>query len=126
MRRPLATEVVPCNLCGAGDYEVVARKDRDGQALQTVLCRRCGLVWTNPRPSAADIDRYYQAEYRSDYAGASTPARRKILRGMLGARDRLNMLRPLLHPGAALVDVGCGAGELVYLARREGIAATGL
>ena len=126
MTRPPATEVVPCNLCGAGDYEAVARTDREGHALQTVLCRRCGLVWTNPRPSAGDIDRYYQTAYRSDYAGASTPARRKILRGMLGARDRLDALRPLLRPGAALLDVGCGAGELVYLARREGIAAAGL
>jgi 2-polyprenyl-3-methyl-5-hydroxy-6-metoxy-1,4-benzoquinol methylase len=126
VRRPPATELVPCNLCGADDYEVVGRRDRDGHALQTVLCCRCGLVWTNPRPSAADLDRYYQAEYRADYSGASMPARRKILRGLLGAGDRLSALRPLLRPGATLLDVGSGAGELVYRLRREQIDAAGL
>ena len=126
MKRPPATEFVPCNLCGGDDYEVVGRTDREGQALQTVLCRRCGLVWTNPRPSAAALDRYYQDEYREDYSGASAPARRKILRGMLGARDRLEALRPLLRPGAVLLDVGCGAGEFIYLLRRERIEAAGL
>jgi 2-polyprenyl-3-methyl-5-hydroxy-6-metoxy-1,4-benzoquinol methylase len=124
--RPAATEFVPCNLCGATDYDVVGRKDREGRPLQTVLCRRCGLVFTNPRPTAAELDRYYQAEYRADYSGAATPARRKVLRGMLGARDRLQMLRPLLRARTTALDVGCGAGELVFLLRREQIDASGL
>jgi 2-polyprenyl-3-methyl-5-hydroxy-6-metoxy-1,4-benzoquinol methylase len=126
VNRPKPTEVVPCNLCGAAEYDVVGRTDRDRRPLQTVLCRRCGLVWTNPRPSPADIDRYYEAEYRADYSGQSTPARRKVLRGLLGARDRREGLRPLLPTGATVLDVGCGAGELVYLLRREDISASGI
>ena len=124
--RPAATEFVPCNLCGAADYDIVGRRDREGQALQSVLCRQCGLVWTNPRPAVAEIDRYYEAEYRADYSGASKPARRKILRGVLGARDRIRMLRPYLRSGATVLDVGSGAGELVFLLRRERIDASGL
>ena len=124
--RPGATELVPCNLCGVTDYDIVGRKDRDGRALQTVLCRQCGLVWTNPRPAAAEIDRYYQAEYRADYSGASKPARRKVLRGMLGAKDRIRTLRPFLLTGATVLDVGSGAGEFVFLLRRERIEASGL
>jgi 2-polyprenyl-3-methyl-5-hydroxy-6-metoxy-1,4-benzoquinol methylase len=124
--RPAPSEETPCNLCGAGDYEVVGRSDRDGHPLQTVICRTCGLVWTNPRPAPSDIDRYYEAEYRRDYKGTSAPPMRKIVRGMLGAQDRLRLLRPLVNPGDVLVDVGCGAGELVFLLRRRGIEASGL
>jgi 2-polyprenyl-3-methyl-5-hydroxy-6-metoxy-1,4-benzoquinol methylase len=124
--RAVPSEIVPCNLCGASDYEVVGRRDRDGRPLQTVLCRACGLVWTNPRPTAAEIDRYYEAEYRPDYTGAAAPAPRKLLRGLLGARERRDALRTWLRPGAVLLDVGCGAGELVYLLRRAGIDASGL
>jgi SAM-dependent methyltransferase len=126
VRRPPATDYVACELCGGADYDIVGRTDREGLPLQTVLCRGCGLAWTNPRPPDAEIDRYYEAEYRADYSGAATPVRRKILRGMLGARDRLDALRPLLRAGARALDVGCGAGELVYLLRREHVDASGL
>ena len=126
MSRPAPTEETVCNLCGAGDYEVVATSDRDGHPLRTVMCRVCGLVWVNPRPSVEDINAYYATEYRADYTGAAAPPLRKIVRGMLGALDRRRALRPLLRDGAALVDVGCGAGEFVYLLRRRHVDASGI
>ena len=134
--RPIASEESACNLCGAGDYEVVGTTDREGRPLRTVLCRICGLVWTNPRPSIADMDRYYATEYRSDYKGMAAPPLRKIVRGMLGAHDRRRALRPLIGDTAPrsgalniprkLLDVGCGAGEFVYLLRREHVDASGI
>ena len=128
MSRPAASEETACNLCGARDYDVVGRADREGKPLRTVMCRACGLVWSNPRPSSADMDAYYATEYRADYTGTRTPPLRKIVRGMLGALDRRRALRPLLgdHQSRTVVDVGCGAGEFVYLLRREGIDASGI
>jgi SAM-dependent methyltransferase len=126
MSRPAATEVTACNLCGGGDYDVVATSDREGRPLRTVMCRACGLVWTNPRPTAGDMDAYYASGYRADYTGAAAPPLRKIVRGMLGARDRRRALRSLLPSGATLVDVGCGAGEFVYLLRQEHVDASGV
>jgi SAM-dependent methyltransferase len=126
MSRPAATEETACNLCGASDYEVVGTSDREGRPLRTVMCRVCGLVWTNPRPPVEAMDVYYATEYRADYTGAAAPPLRKILRGMLGAHDRRRALRSLLRDGVALVDVGCGAGEFVYLLRRRHIDASGI
>ena len=122
--RPAAGEYTSCNLCGARNEVVVGTRDRDGQPLRTVLCRTCGLVWTNPRPSAAEMNAYYETTYRADYKGQSVPPLRKIVRGFLGAADRRRSLRQF---GArTMVDVGCGAGELVYLMRRDGVEASGL
>jgi len=133
MTRPGATEDVPCNLCGAAPYDIVGRVDREGGALQTVMCRACGLVWINPRPPAGEMDRYYATEYRADYTGDRAPRLRKILRGMRGAQDRRRALDPLLRDRAAetseplhILDVGCGAGELLYLLRRERLEVSGL
>ena len=136
MIRPAPTEEAPCNLCGASDYDVVGTADREGQPLRTVMCRVCGLIWINPRPSVADMDAYYATQYRTDYTGTATPPLRKIVRGMLGAHDRRRGLRPLLGETAPrhgapfeprkVVDVGCGAGEFVYLLRREGHDAAGI
>jgi SAM-dependent methyltransferase len=136
MSRPAPSEETACNLCGARDFEVVGTADRDGRPLRTVMCRRCGLIWTNPRPSVADMDAYYATDYRADYTGAAAPPLRKIVRGMLGAHDRRRGLRPLLgdvgpnarapHGPRRVLDVGCGAGEFVYLLRRERIDASGV
>jgi 2-polyprenyl-3-methyl-5-hydroxy-6-metoxy-1,4-benzoquinol methylase len=104
----------------------VATVDRGGHPLTTVLCRRCGLVWTNPRPSRDDVERYYATAYRADYARARTPTRRKILRGFLGAQDRWRGLRVLIRDGSRVLDVGCGAGEFVCLLRHRGIDAHGI
>ena len=143
--RPAPTEETACNLCGARNEIVVGMRDRDGQPLRTVLCRTCGLVWTNPRPSSADMDAYYETTYRADYKGQAAPPLRKIVRGFLSAADRRTMLRALLasdrrvrshgsqrlagpapEEGMRMLDVGCGAGELVYLMRRDGVDASGL
>ena len=136
--RPPARDETPCNLCGAANWVVVGTRDRDGRSLRTVLCRFCGLVWINPRPSIADMNAYYRTEYRADYKGQTAPPLRKIVRGFLGAADRRQLLRRLLRSHAngtpaidrsrkpTMVDVGCGAGELVYLMRRDGVDASGL
>jgi 2-polyprenyl-3-methyl-5-hydroxy-6-metoxy-1,4-benzoquinol methylase len=76
---------------------------------------------------------YYETSYRSDYKGHRAPPLRKIVRGFLGAADRRRLLRRFSarqnvvpREPARMLDVGCGAGELVYLMRREGVDASGL
>jgi SAM-dependent methyltransferase len=119
-------EETACNLCGTRDFEVVATEDRDGRPLRTTICRRCGLVWTNPRPSPEAIDEYYRSHYRQHYKKSRLPGRRKILRGVLGALERRRSLGALLAPGLRVLDVGSGAGELVLVLRAAGVEATGL
>jgi SAM-dependent methyltransferase/RNase P subunit RPR2 len=50
---------VRCNLCD-GDVRVeIARRDKYDLALTTVMCRNCGLIYLNPRPTARSYDRFY-------------------------------------------------------------------
>src|SRR5688572_3817440 len=112
--RPPASEETSCALCGRRHYHPVARVDRRGKPLRTVMCDVCGLVWTNPRPSSSDVDQYYATEYRLDYSRSRTPTPRKILRGLIGAAQRRDELREWLTRGARVLDVGCGAGEFVF------------
>jgi len=117
---------VPCNLCGASEVEVIGDRDRDGHPLRTTICRRCGLVWSNPRPSGADVRRYYSSEYRIDYKGHSTPSMRHTARSGRGALNRYRALAPFLKPGNRVLDAGAGGGEVVYVLRKLGFDASGL
>jgi len=124
--RPALQTETACAICGPHEYEVVGTRDRNGRPLRTVLCTSCGLVWTNPRPSDADVDRYYASTYRIDYARRHVPSRRKILRGLLGAQERRQLFATEVRAGDRVLDIGCGAGEFVFLLRAAGVEATGI
>jgi 2-polyprenyl-3-methyl-5-hydroxy-6-metoxy-1,4-benzoquinol methylase len=124
--RPALGTETPCAICGPHPCEVVGTRDRNGRPLRTVMCSSCGLVWTSPRPSNEDVDRYYAADYRVDYARQHVPSRRKILRGLLGSDERRRLFTQHLRAGDRVLDIGCGAGEFVYLMRGQGIEATGI
>lgn len=117
---------IPCNLCGSIEVDVLGRRDRDGRPLRTTICRRCGLVWSNPRPSEDEVRRYYSREYRLDYKGQATPSLRHTARSGRGALNRYRGLSPFLKTGDRILDAGAGGGEVVYMLRRKGFDASGL
>jgi SAM-dependent methyltransferase len=126
MSVPAGNCPIPCNLCGSVDVEELADRDRDGRPLRTTICRRCGLVWSNPRPGEEEIRRYYSRDYRLDYKGRATPSLRHVARSGRGALDRHRLLSPFLNAGDRILDVGAGGGEVVYVLRRLGFDARGL
>jgi 2-polyprenyl-3-methyl-5-hydroxy-6-metoxy-1,4-benzoquinol methylase len=117
---------IPCNLCGSADIEEIALQDRQGRYLRTTICRRCGLVWSNPRPTEEEVRRYYSRQYRLDYKGRSTPSLRHIARSGRGALSRYRDMMPFLRPDDVILDVGAGGGELVYMLRQLGYDARGI
>jgi hypothetical protein len=104
----------------------VRDRDRDGAALRSVICLRCGLVWTDPRPSAADVRAFYLRDYRLQYKRTRQPKPKHTLRAGAAALERLERLRPFLRDGIRLFDLGAGGGEVVYVARALGCCASGL
>lgn len=73
-------ETVACDLCGEKRSEVAVRQ-RDllhhvtPDEFSVVRCLGCGLVYLNPRPTPADIGRYYPEQY---YAGVKPKTRTGI------------------------------------------------
>ena len=115
-----------CPLCGGQDFQTVADKDRDGNPLSTVLCHGCGLVFTNPRPDPQAIAAFYQESYRVLYKQARRPSARHVFRAGKVALKRLQRLRPLLPTPSRVLDLGAGAGELLFLLRAAGHDISGI
>jgi SAM-dependent methyltransferase len=67
---------VVCDLCGsADDAPVMAQADpRSSEGaglLRVVECRRCGLLYLNPRPEGADLAAYYPDDYYDNLAAGT-------------------------------------------------------
>lgn len=116
----------PCDLCGSSEVDEISLKERDWSRLRTVICRRCGLVYTDPRPDNDEIRRYYEHHYRLDYQSTWQPKPKHVYRAGKVAAARINKLAPILQPTHRILDIGAGGGEVVYLLRALGYDAFGI
>lgn len=62
-------ESVPC-LCGCTEFDLVASVDRYAMLQNTVMCRKCGLIQSNPRMTNKEYSNFYSSDtYRLCYEG---------------------------------------------------------
>ncbi|MHB1360132.1 MAG: class I SAM-dependent methyltransferase [Rhodocyclaceae bacterium] len=109
---------VPCNLCGDTEVSVLANRSRSGEPLRTVICAKCGLVWSDPRPH--NPRDFYEDDYRVSYKGAYSPKPKHIYRAGKVALSRQRKIERLLSKPLAILDVGSGGGEFSYLLQTLG------
>ncbi|MDF1608323.1 class I SAM-dependent methyltransferase [Hoeflea sp. YIM 152468] len=113
-RYPYSGESVVCPACGHDDSQPLVSLDRRLKRLPTVMCGHCGLLYTNPMPTDAELTSYYRDYYRFDYqAATSKPKERHISKRRVEASRRVAQLEGLLPEGARTLDFGCGSGEFV-------------
>ena len=120
------TPVIPCNLCNGKDTEIIAARDREKNPMQTVICTGCGLVWTDPRPSAEETKKFYAQEYRQKYKSTFQPKLKHVYRDMKRAVARYERIKPYLQPGFRVLDIGAGAGFFPYVVKQNGFEISGL
>jgi len=116
----------PCNLCKSQDTWIIGEVDRHKQPLRTVLCRSCGLGWTDPQPDSKTLQQFYEKDYRKEYKGTFKPKKKHTYRAGRVAKRRWGQLERFLNKDSELLDLGSGGGEFVYLMRSLGIDAIGI
>lgn len=120
MNAAAAIEYLPCNLCASDDAEPIARQN----GFRVVRCRRCGLVYVNPRPTGEGLVSLYADYHTRDGENEASWDR---LMGRI-FRESAGMLcspRDGSRPGS-LLDVGCGYGAFVALMQERGWDAEGV
>lgn len=75
-----------CLICDASEKTVVSSKDRDGEALTTVICEACGHVSNDPIPTKEELASFYALDYRMRYKGSAQPRARQIARNFCAGR----------------------------------------
>ena len=118
MRDENGWQHVRCNLCAADDNAIIAVKFD----LNVVRCRRCSLVYTNPRPPVDVIwsrygREYFDQEYLPSWGiqGDQVDSE-ELYRRHLPTLDAIRAHRQTNW----LLDIGAGAGLFLHAAERDG------
>ena len=109
-----------CDLCGSTDFKKLPfYYEFEGQRLQGTRCRRCQLMFLDPQPTPAQLERLYGKEYFTDRPNYD---RTQQDRQFIEEGERLDLTKPrpdkfvdymLAHyPGRQFryLEVGCGPG----------------
>jgi len=121
-----------CPVCGSPDLHdklQVQDKSVSQETFTIQQCAACGFQFTNPRPDAASIGKYYESDaYVSHNSAAQGLVNRlyKVARYFTVRRKVALITR--LNGGRAghLLDYGCGTGHFLAGAKRAGWQVTGL
>jgi len=121
-----------CALCGVRLYETRhTLSDRlyrtTDEEFEVIECRGCGLLRMEPQPPVKELKQYYPDLYW---------AKGKTRHGLAGIyrrivlRDHVRFVRRTVKQmgltRARILDMGCGAGDLLHSLRDRGYAAIGL
>jgi SAM-dependent methyltransferase len=123
-----------CPACGSSDLfdlDVLSlRASRTGFATG---CESCGIVFSNPVPSAGDLEAFYSptGDWAADRADAPEPA---LLEGVRPGGSWTRLFDPIKDvldvaappPGARVLDVGCGDGKLLDAMQASGWTTSGI
>ena len=104
-----------CNLCGAAEFVILTHRDRYGYPAHAHACRRCGLVFLNPRMTAEAYGRFYNGIYRplvSAFHGRLIDARTIQAEQREYAIERAGFVRPFMANTTrkTLLDIGGSTG----------------
>ena len=111
-------ESVPC-YCGGDESVEIAKRDRYGLPVTTLLCRRCGLMRTSPRFTPETNRRFYAEDYRALYDDTENIEPFFLKQARQGL-DILKGATALFQRVKTVYDIGCGAGGMLYAFSKAG------
>ena len=113
LERNLNYEHVSC-LCNYDDDIIISKKDEFGLPQNNVMCKSCGLIYSNPRLTAESFNVFYSSDiYREIYDGDSNYKNRAYARFSIDSGqyifDIINS-NTNLTSNSKILDFGCGGG----------------
>lgn len=113
---------VKCNLCGSDNFKVLenVRISPLGGESRLVRCKKCGLAYLNPQHEEAEERRFYASEcFEKDPIEVWTTERLGIFKHNLKLIKRRKK-------GGRLLDLGCGMGQFIKIAKDDGFDVLGM
>ena len=119
-----------CPLCKNGQFQnKIITKDHtvSGESFAIVECNKCGLNFTNPRPSLEEINSFYQSDAYISHSTKSKSIYDLAYRTVryFTLRSKLRMINSL-NTKMTLLDIGCGTGNFIAKCKNANWQVTGI
>lgn len=117
-----------CRICDGLKFDVLAERDRYAFPIQSTICKDCGLVQTNPDFQQEDYIDFYQQHYRKLYIADLVGDPKEFFQEEVWRGQQiLSFLKKStnLPPNSLILEVGCGAGGILYALRERGFRVIG-
>jgi len=110
-------EYVKCNLCNSNEYKPF----KEINDCQLVKCKRCGLVYMNPRPTQQEINQQYSAEYHIERLLSKEPKTEEEIEQQINKNiGRAEEIAKRFGNKGKLLDIGCSTGFFMVCLKRCG------
>lgn len=124
----MTQEGLRCRVCGStGLVEKPFGYRFDGNWLQAVCCRKCGIIFLDPQPTSEEITQLYSKEYfegafRCGHAGSYFDE--SSLNALVDEQllERIKKVKP----DGRFLEVGCAGGAFLNAARKGGYTVRGV
>lgn len=117
-------EEVPCNLCGASSFFILAKSAAGNRNARTCLCKKCGLIYISPRMMRECYDKYYADFYREDrertkgFRDKGGMLEKNFELGRKFGRGLAKKVFPFIESGS-VIDVGSSTGGVLFGLREK-------
>ena len=126
-------EYAKCNLCNAGDTKFIFRArcrdyKKEKEVFNLVKCKKCGLVYLNPRPDKEEIKKYYHSSNHLWTQSEVVDIKKTRIWGIPWREAIKKKAEPILRYKkiGRILDVGCGDGSLLSFLKELGWQTSGV
>lgn len=118
-----------CPVCSHkqfGNHIICEDHSVSKESFALVKCGKCGLVFTNPRPTADKLSSYYESDLyisHADKANSLINIAYKLVRNYT-IRQKLKLIQEFTTK-SSILDYGCGTGHFISSAAKSGWSAYG-
>lgn len=112
-------ETINCNLCGNNEYEVLERKGRYNLPVTNVVCRKCGLIFINPRMEQEEYRHFNLEDYRRVYKKPEEATEEFVSYQLYRGKVIFNFLSEHIRPNSRILDVSCTVGGVLGIFKQR-------